>query len=53
MNEQIAVNLAGLVVLCAGRFGVNITQKHHADIVAALGAIGCLINVGISLWAGK
>ena len=53
MSEQIAANIAGLVVMCAGRFGVTIAPHRHADIVAALGALGCLINLGISLWAGQ
>lgn len=54
MNKSVvSANLAGIVILAIGLFGVEVTEQLRADVTAALGAAGCLINIGLTYWGAR
>ena len=51
-NRILAANLAGLVVVALGAFGVEVTPEQREALVAGIAAMGCVINIAL-VSAGK
>lgn len=43
-GKVVIANLVGILVLGLGMFGIDVAPEKQAQIIAGLGAIGCLIN---------
>ena len=50
---QQKINVAGLVILGLAAFGVPVPPEVQTDLVAGLGALGCLINMGVNAWQNR
>lgn len=51
-NRIIAANVAGLLVVALGAFGIEVTPEQREALVAGIAGVGCLINIGLAV-AGK
>lgn len=49
-TKVIAANVVGIIVLALGMFGIDVPPEQQAQIVAGLGAIGCVINTILAHW---
>lgn len=48
--KALAANIVGILVLMLGMFGIDVPPEQQAQIVAGLGAIGCVINTILAHW---
>lgn len=48
--KVLAANIVGILVLMLGMFGIDVPPEQQTQIVAGLGAIGCVINSVLASW---
>jgi len=49
-TKVIAANVVGILVLALGMFGIDVPPEQQTQIVAGLGATGCVINSVLASW---
>lgn len=51
-NRVFIANFVGIVVLTLGMFGVDVDAETQTQIIAGLGAIGCVVNSALAVFTG-